>query len=148
MMWVQAERYSSAADMERQYAAGRARLMNGRKPKPAVEPKEEPPALIIHYRDQNPKDAHIRAWEARHGSPCKNYIQRRCHELDVPYMAVIGPSRIQKFVDARQLLMYEIKTVVKPAISYPELGRLFGGRDHTTALHAVNKIAKQKAAAE
>ncbi|QRY69189.1 hypothetical protein JVX98_13290 [Ensifer sp. PDNC004] len=144
MMWVQAESYTSAADMERQYAARRARLMG----KPAQEarpgPVERPePAIVLVYRDQNPKDAHVRAWEywkAEMGSPCRAYIKRRCDELGVAYEAVIGPSRIQKFVDARQLLMWEIKTIVKPSISWPELGRLFGGRDHTTAFHAVHKV--------
>ena len=152
MMWVQAERYSSAADMERQYAAGRARLMGKPpRPEPTPEPVEAPPARVIVFRDQSPKDAHVRAWEywkAEAGSPCKAYIKRRCEEMGIPYAVMVGSSRLRRFTHARQTLMWELKTIVKPEISFPELGRLFGGRDHTTAMHAVSKIARQKAAAE
>jgi chromosomal replication initiation ATPase DnaA len=42
--------------------------------------------------------------------------------------------------------MWEIKNTIKPLISFPELGRLFGGRDHTTALHSVNSISSKIAA--
>jgi hypothetical protein len=148
MMWVQAESYTSAADMERQYAARRARLMGKPVQEVRPQPVEQPmPAIVLVYRDQNPKDAHVRAWEywkAEMGSPCRAYIKRRCEEMGVAYEAVIGPSRIQKFVDARQLLMYEIKTIIKPEISYPELGRLFGGRDHTSSLYSVRKVEAMK----
>lgn len=41
-------------------------------------------------------------------------------------------------VRARQIAMYLAKTVT--ARSLPEIGRRFGGRDHTTVLHAVRKI--------
>jgi chromosomal replication initiation ATPase DnaA len=34
-----------------------------------------------------------------------------------------------------------LKTIVKPSISWPEMGRLFGGRDHTTVLHGVRAHA-------
>jgi hypothetical protein len=39
----------------------------------------------------------------------------------------------------RQVAMYLAKTMT--AKSMPEIGRRFGGRDHTTALHAVRRIA-------
>lgn len=42
-------------------------------------------------------------------------------------------------VKARQIAMYLAKTLT--ALSLPEIGRRFGGRDHTTVLHSVRKIS-------
>jgi hypothetical protein len=39
---------------------------------------------------------------------------------------------------ARQIAMYVAKVVTSKSL--PEIGRRFGGRDHTTALHAIRKI--------
>lgn len=147
---IQAESYPTAAAMVEAYAARRARLM-GKPAQQPTEPQQRETAIVITYRDRNPKDAHVRAWEywkAEMGSPCKAHIKRRCEEMGIPYATLIGPDRHRKFCKARQLLMWEIKTIVKPTVSWPELGRLFGGRDHTTAIHAVRKIAAQKAASQ
>lgn len=113
-----------------------------------AKPAPKRPEIVIVYRDKSPKDAHVRSWEAwkaMQGSPCRNYIKRRCEELGVPYEGIVGSSRFRRYCYPRQLIMWELKTFVKPSISYPELGRLFGGRDHTTALHAVRKIEAQRA---
>lgn len=41
----------------------------------------------------------------------------------------------------RQIAMHTIKTLC-PHMSYPAIGRLLGGRDHTTILHGVRKIER------
>jgi chromosomal replication initiator protein len=41
-------------------------------------------------------------------------------------------------VRPRQVAMYRAKTMTLRSL--PEIGRRFGGRDHTTVLHAVRKI--------
>jgi len=46
--------------------------------------------------------------------------------------------RTAQVVKARQIAMYLAKTMTE--MSLPEIGRRFGGRDHTTVLHAVRKI--------
>ena len=38
----------------------------------------------------------------------------------------------------RQLAMFLCKELT--SYSYPEIGRAFGGKDHTTVIHAVRKI--------
>jgi chromosomal replication initiator protein len=43
----------------------------------------------------------------------------------------------------RQAAMYLAKQLTTR--SYPDIGRRFGGRDHTTVLHAVRKIEELKA---
>ena len=42
----------------------------------------------------------------------------------------------------RQIAMYIAKELTQKSL--PEIGELFGGRDHTTVLHAVRKIADER----
>jgi chromosomal replication initiator protein len=42
----------------------------------------------------------------------------------------------------RQIAMYLAKSLTQKSL--PEIGELFGGRDHTTVLHAVRKITEQR----
>jgi chromosomal replication initiator protein len=50
-----------------------------------------------------------------------------------------GPNRRRPLVTARQVSMYVFRELTD--FSYPAIGREFGGRDHTTVMHAVDKIA-------
>lgn len=52
---------------------------------------------------------------------------------------VRGGGRARKVCYPRQLSMYEVRRQ-RPDLSLPAIGRWFGGRDHTTVLHAVRKI--------
>ena len=53
--------------------------------------------------------------------------------------AICGPSRTRPLVTARQVAMYLVRNLTD--FSYPAIARVFGGRDHTTVIHAVEKIA-------
>lgn len=53
---------------------------------------------------------------------------------------ILSSRRTASVVRPRQIAMYLAK-VLTPR-SLPEIGRRFGGRDHTTVLHAVRKIAE------
>jgi chromosomal replication initiator protein len=55
--------------------------------------------------------------------------------------AICGPSRTRPLVTARQVAMYVVRNLTD--YSYPAIARLFGGRDHTTVIHAVQKITGQ-----
>lgn len=50
-----------------------------------------------------------------------------------------GPSRRRPLVIARQIAMYLFRELTD--YSYPAIGREFGDRDHTTVIHAVEKIS-------
>jgi chromosomal replication initiator protein len=50
-----------------------------------------------------------------------------------------GTSRRRPLVTARQIGMYVFREMTD--FSYPAIAREFGGRDHTTVIHAVEKIA-------
>ena len=51
---------------------------------------------------------------------------------------VLSSRRTQTVVRPRQVAMYLAKQLTPRSL--PEIGRRFGGRDHTTVLHAVRKI--------
>jgi chromosomal replication initiator protein len=51
---------------------------------------------------------------------------------------LIGKSRRRPLVTARQVAMYVVRELTD--LSYPAIARDFGGRDHTTVIHAVEKI--------
>jgi chromosomal replication initiator protein len=55
--------------------------------------------------------------------------------------ALKGKSRQRPLVTGRQIAMYVFRE--QTDLSYPSIARLFGGRDHTTVIHAVEKIARQ-----
>ena len=55
--------------------------------------------------------------------------------------ALCGPSRTRPLVTARQVAMYLVRNLTD--FSYPAIARVFGGRDHTTVIHAVDKISTQ-----
>jgi len=51
---------------------------------------------------------------------------------------ILSSRRTANVVRPRQMAMYLAKTLTLRSL--PEIGRRFGGRDHTTVLHAVRKI--------
>jgi len=54
--------------------------------------------------------------------------------------ALRGKSRQRDLVTSRQVSMYVFRELTD--LSYPAIARLFGGRDHTTVIHAVEKIQR------
>ncbi|WP_246748616.1 chromosomal replication initiator protein DnaA [Rhizobium setariae] len=57
---------------------------------------------------------------------------------NVSRQELVSNRRTRVIVKPRQIAMYLSKTMTPR--SFPEIGRRFGGRDHTTVLHAVRKI--------
>ncbi|MET8305649.1 chromosomal replication initiator protein DnaA [Micromonospora sp. NPDC005173] len=54
-----------------------------------------------------------------------------------------GQSRSRVLVNARQVAMYLCRELTE--LSLPRIGQAFGGRDHTTVMHADRKIRQQMA---
>ncbi|MBP2235872.1 chromosomal replication initiator protein [Sinorhizobium kostiense] len=63
---------------------------------------------------------------------------------NVSRQELVSNRRTRVIVKPRQIAMYLSKTLTPR--SFPEIGRRFGGRDHTTVLHAVRKIEEMIAA--
>jgi len=54
-----------------------------------------------------------------------------------------GPSRSRNLVNARQIAMYLCRELTD--LSLPAIGREFGGRDHTTVMHAQKRVKESMA---
>ena len=52
-----------------------------------------------------------------------------------------GPRRARPLVTARHVAMYLVRSLTD--YSYPSIGKVFGGRDHSTVISAVDKITDQ-----
>ena len=54
-----------------------------------------------------------------------------------------GPGKTKALAQARQISMYLCRELTD--LSLPKIGQTFGGRDHTTVMHAEKKIRKEMA---
>lgn len=71
-------------------------------------------------------------------------IQRKVSDhYNIRLSDLIGPKRVRTFARPRQIAMYLSKQLTSRSL--PEIGRRFGGRDHTTVMHGVRRIEELKA---
>ena len=61
--------------------------------------------------------------------------------FDLTVDELVGKGRTKRFVQARQIAMYLCRELTD--LSLPKLGQAFGGRDHTTVMHAERRIREQ-----
>ena len=71
----------------------------------------------------------------------KEVIDAICRFYDISSKDLIGSSRKKELVWPRQIAIYLMREEVRT--SYPSIGHEMGGRDHTTAMHAYNKISHE-----
>lgn len=69
---------------------------------------------------------------------CREILSSVARGFNLRTEDILGARRRPDLVLARQVAMYLCRR--KLGLSYPELGRAFGGRDHSTVIHAVKKI--------
>ncbi|MGG5810868.1 chromosomal replication initiator protein DnaA [Falsiroseomonas sp. CW058] len=68
-------------------------------------------------------------------------IQKRVAEhYNIRLTDMSSPRRARNVARPRQVAMYLAKQLTSRSL--PEIGRRFGGRDHTTVMHAVSRIAE------
>ncbi len=65
-------------------------------------------------------------------------IKKTCEHYHLRQTDLMSPSRARNVARPRQMAMYLCKKLTTRSL--PEIGRKFGGRDHTTILHGVRKI--------
>jgi chromosomal replication initiator protein len=61
-----------------------------------------------------------------------------CKYYNADTSVLYSPSRSREVVNARQIAMHLTRTLI-PNMSTPEIGREFGGRDHSTVLHSLEQ---------
>lgn len=78
---------------------------------------------------------------SRKSTTPKQIIQTVALYYDLRVEDLLGASREKRLAFPRQIIMYLLREEIKS--SYPAIGQELGGRDHTTAMHAYNKIVRE-----
>lgn len=71
----------------------------------------------------------------------KQIIERTARHFQVPVEDIVGPKRDKDIVVPRQVAMYMLRSELH--LSFPKIARELGRKDHTTAIHSVEKIEKE-----
>jgi chromosomal replication initiator protein len=79
---------------------------------------------------------------ARHGPPSISDItEAACERFGLTPVELLSSSRATRLSWPRQIAMYLARELTGESL--PSIGRQFGGRDHTTVLHAHRRTAKR-----
>jgi len=76
----------------------------------------------------------------KHISP-KHIIEKTARYFQVPVEDVLGSKRDKDIVVPRQVAMYMLREELH--LSFPKIAHELGRKDHTTAMHSVEKITKE-----
>ncbi|MGC8740603.1 MAG: chromosomal replication initiator protein DnaA [Candidatus Sumerlaeaceae bacterium] len=68
-------------------------------------------------------------------------IQVVCQNFGIGREDLLGQNRKKRLATPRHVAMFLVRKFTK--LSYPEIGEVFGGRDHTSVLHAFRRISEQ-----
>lgn len=71
----------------------------------------------------------------------KQIIERTARHFQIPIEDILGPKRDKDIVVPRQIAMYMLRSELH--LSFPKIARELGRKDHTTAIHSVEKIEKE-----
>ena len=71
----------------------------------------------------------------------KQIIERTAKHFQISVEDIVGPKRDRDIVVPRQIAMYMLRSELH--LSFPKIARELGRKDHTTAIHSVEKIEKE-----
>lgn len=71
----------------------------------------------------------------------KQIVERTAKHFQIPVDDIIGPKRDKDIVVPRQVAMYMLRSELH--LSFPKIAKELGRKDHTTAIHSVDKIEKE-----
>lgn len=64
-----------------------------------------------------------------------------CARFGIQWSDLISPCRKPVYAKPRQIAMYLAREITK--MSFPQIGHRFGGKDHTSVIHAHRQVAKR-----
>lgn len=73
----------------------------------------------------------------------RHIIERTARYYQIPMEDILGPKRDKDIVVPRQVAMYMLRSELH--MSFPKIAHELGRKDHTTAIHSVDKIEKELA---
>jgi len=71
----------------------------------------------------------------------KQVIERTAKYFQITQQDITGPKRDKDIVTPRQIAMYLLRSELH--LSYPRIAKELGRKDHTTAIHSIEKIEKE-----
>lgn len=74
-----------------------------------------------------------------------SWLRRECVARSLDIAAIIGGSQRHAIAVHRHALIFDMKEKF-PALTLSQIGRMFGGRDHTTILASIRKEARLREA--
>ena len=69
-------------------------------------------------------------------------VEVTCEYFNIKQADICGKKKTKEFVEPRQMAMYLVTTIL-PEVPLATIGQYFGGRDHTTVIHARDKIQQK-----
>lgn len=82
----------------------------------------------------------LEANRPKHISP-RQIIERTAKYFHVPMEDILGPKRDKDIVVPRQVAMFLLRNELH--LSFPKIAHELGRKDHTTAIHSIEKIQKE-----
>lgn len=98
----------------------------------ALEPTLEVATSLLGQMKSRPK--HLSA---------RQVVERTARHYQIPLDEILGPKRDKDIVVPRQVAMYILRSELH--LSFPKIARELGRKDHTTAIHSVEKIERESA---
>lgn len=74
----------------------------------------------------------------------KQIVERTARHFQIPLEDILGPKRDKDIVVPRQIAMYIMRSELH--LSYPKIAHELGRKDHTTAIHSIDKIDRESKA--
>lgn len=71
----------------------------------------------------------------------KQIIERTARHFQIPLEDILGPKRDKDIVMPRQVAMYMLRSELH--LSFPKIAHELGRKDHTTAMHSIEKIQQE-----
>lgn len=130
--------YTNAAELMRHAAELRARMFAKPpkvavvKPEASAEPEVEQESFVP------PKAFRPEDFEEPTAFPMRRLMTLCSQVTGVLQREIKSPRRAGTYVKARQIFFWLAKTYT--GASFPQMARLVGGRDHTTAIHGVRQV--------
>lgn len=129
----EAKRLELIAEQRKQEAIKRAieaqiileQVIAAPEPKPKPEPVDLRP--VLYFRESYNRKQKI-----------NEIIRIVANAFSISELELLSQRRTKNVITARQVLYWLCREVTP--YSLPEIGRCFGGRDHTTILHGIRKI--------
>ena len=72
----------------------------------------------------------------------KHVVEKTAKHFQIDFDEIVGPKRDKDIVVPRQIAMYLIRSELH--LSFPKIAAALGRKDHTTAIHSVEKINKEQ----